>query len=216
MSKNIFTDSDKEAIKKAVAQLENASSGELVLYYAKDSDSYVASAWKFSGLIGVIYSLGIITLSYQWLLPPNFTPIIISTTILLAMVVTFIIAWFVPKVRISVTPATVIEHRVLTKARDIFLQEQVFNTLDRTGILIYISALERKVMVIGDKGINEKINQSDWENVVQLVINGIKSKQMTKGIIEAIEVCQKLLLDNGFNVRRDDVNELHDAIRIEE
>ena len=73
-----------------------------------------------------------------------------------------------------------------------------------------------RIMVIGDKVINEKINQSDWENVVQLVINGIKSKQMTKGIIEAIEVCQKLLLDNGFNVRRDDVNELHDAIRIEE
>jgi len=216
MSKNIFTDSDKEAIKAAVAQLEQESSGELVLYYAKNSDSYEAAAWKFSGLVGAIYAICIMALSYLWLLPPNFTPIVISSTILFSIIATFTIAWFFPKVRLSVTSTAIINRRILTKARDMFLQEQVFNTKDRTGILIYISALEHKVLVIGDNGINAKIEKSDWEHIVALVTSGIKNKEMTLGITSAIDACKKLLLDNGFIIKPGDTNELHDSIRVEE
>ena len=216
MSKTVFSIEEKKQISEAVASLEKESSGELVLYYAKSSDSYPEAAWKLTSIIGILFLSLTIFLSYNWLLPPYYTPLIVSLTVLLSMVITYFISLFIPIIRTAITNTSVIEHRVLTKARDMFLQEQVFNTVERTGILIYISALERKVVVLGDSGINQKINQSDWEQVVKHVIDGIKSKQMTKGIIEAVEICKMLLLDNGFTIKTGDTNELHNSIRVEE
>ncbi len=216
MSKNIFTSNDKEQIKEAVAALEKESSGELVLYYAKNSDEYINANWKFSGIIALIFSIIIIGLSYFWLLPAYFTPIVMGTTILSSMVFAYLVAFFFPFLRFAITSKAIITQRVLTKAKDIFLQEQVFNTVDRTGILIYISALEHQVVILGDSGINNKIEQGDWEQIVQLVVGGIKANQITTGIIDAIEACKLLLLDNGFVIKPGDTNELHNAIRIEE
>lgn len=52
--------------------------------------------------------------------------------------------------------------------------------------------------------------------MIKLVINGIKSKQMTDDIVNAVDACKKLLLDIGFTIKPGDTNELHAAIRIEE
>jgi uncharacterized membrane protein len=49
---------------------------------------------------------------------------------------------------------------------------------------------------------------------VKLLVDGIKSEQLTNGIVQAIKECEKLLLDNDFIVRIDDTNELPDDIRI--
>ena len=108
-----------------------------------------------------------------------------------------------------------IKNNVLTKARDAFLQEEVFNTKQRTGILIYISKFERLIEIIGDSGINAKIESNDWENIVDLVQKGIKNGNTANGLIQAINSCKILLLENGFKVRKDGANELSDKIRVE-
>lgn len=216
MAKQLFTKSEKDQITEAVAALEKESSGELVLYYAKNSDSYLGAAWKITGMIGIAFSLVAVAFAYLWLLPDLFTPIVLAALIALIMIATYLMARFMPLLRMAITNDAIVDHRVLTKARDMFLQEQVFNTVDRTGILIYISALERKVVVLGDSGINAKITQDDWTQVVELVVAGIKQKQMTNGIIKAVEACKTLLLENGFNIKPNDTNELPNAIRIEE
>ena len=216
MAKQIFTTDQKQRITDAVAALEKESSGELVLYYAKNSDSYREAAWKLTAIMGITSVLATALAAYFWILPALFTPIMLSVVIASIMLATYAIAALLPVLRVAITNDAIIEHRVLTKARDMFLQEQVFDTVDRTGILIFISALERKVVVLGDSGINQKITQDDWENVVRLVIKGIKQKQMTDGIIKAVDACKELLLGNGFTVKPNDTNELPDAIRIEE
>ena len=50
---------------------------------------------------------------------------------------------------------------VKTKIRDIayrvfFLEEEVFNTKQRTGMLLFMSFFEREAVVLGDVGINKK------------------------------------------------------------
>ena len=94
------------------------------------------------------------------------------------------------------------------------LNEEVFKTIDRTGILIFISAEEHKVVVLADSGINAKVQHSDWDHIVELIVDGIKTEQLTEGIVNGINECKKLLLHHGFVVREDDTNELSDDIRI--
>lgn len=216
MKKFTFSQEDKDKIKEAVASLENATSGELVLYFARKSDSYPGAGWKFSAMIGISVAFIIGLLSYLWMLPAWLTPLVISITIFCLMVLAYILAIFIPNLRLSLSSSHVVSHRVLTKARDIFLQEEIFKTNNRIGILIYISELEEKVFVLGDSGINSKITKEDWKHIVDTIVLGIKHKQTAQGIVNAVAICQDLLLKHGFNNVEKSNNELSDEIRIEE
>ena len=216
MSTFTFSDSDKNEIKQAVKDLENESSGELVLYFAKSSHSYQGASWKLAGISGGITLVIIMSLSYLWLLTPFFTPIVISAIVLIMMAVGLGLAALSPKIRLSLVAGKIVENGVITKARDIFLQEEVFNTIDRSGILIFISELEHEVVVLGDSGINSKIPDAAWQDIVNTIVRAIKKKEIVGGIVHAIEQCKDLLLEHDFHIREDDTNELSDDIRIEE
>ncbi len=211
-----FSEGDKTLVKEAVQYLERETAGEMVVYFARGSGDYLDSCWKLSVLFGVVYLTLIATLSWLWLLPGVIGILAICLAGICASVIGFAIPFVFRPLRVAFTPPLTIAHCVLTKARDIFLQEQVFDTTDRIGILIYISELEHQVEVLGDSGINAKIQQNDWNEVLDLVIQGIKAGHPAQGIANAIEKCKSLLLDNGFsNVVKPD-NELSDDMRIEE
>jgi putative membrane protein len=140
----------------------------------------------------------------------------ISVLIFSLMVLAVLLVALIPKLKLSMVANQTIAQRTLTKARDIFLEEEIFKTTDRIGILVYISELEHKVVVLGDSGINAKITNKDWTHIVDTIVLGIKHGHVATGIVNAIAICQELLLENGFtNVEKAD-NELSDDIRIEE
>ena len=216
MKQFTFKEEDKDKIKEAVASLEQATSGELVLYFARKSDNYPGAGWKFAGIIGGSTAFIIGLLSYLWMLPAWLTPMVISILILSLMVVAYLLAVFIPDLRISLSSAHIVVQRVLTKARDVFLEEEVFKTTDRIGILVFISELEQKVVVLGDSGINSKISKEDWTHIVDTIVLGIKHQQIAQGIVNAVSICQDLLLKHGFTNIEKAENELSDDIRIEE
>ena len=216
MKQFTFKEEDKDKIKGAVANLEQATAGELVLYFARKSDNYPGAGWKFAGIIGASTAFIIGLLSYLWMLPTWLTPIVISILILSLMAVSYFLAVFVPDLRISLSSAHIVAQRVLTKARDVFLEEEVFKTNDRIGILIYISELEQQVVVLGDSGVNSKISKEDWTHIVDTIVLGIKHQQIAQGIVNAVSICQDLLLKHGFTNIEKAENELSDDIRIEE
>ncbi|MFY0653000.1 MAG: TPM domain-containing protein [Cyclobacteriaceae bacterium] len=211
-----FTDEQKSNVEQAVKDLELESSGEIVVYFARKSDSYYQGTWKLTAILGMLGAVTMLCLSYVWMLPPTFSIMNIAMSIILIMIAGLGISYFFPTVRLAFVPLNVMDHRVVTKSRDIFLQEEIFNTIERTGILIYISELEKRVQIIGDKGISSVIVQEDWNKVLGLVTDGIKQGSPSEGLVAAIHECKNLLLDNGFIVREDDTNELSDEMIIEQ
>jgi len=213
--KFVFTDVQKESVEQAVKDLELESSGEIVVYFGRNSDAYQQGSWKLAATLGLLGLASIISLSYLWLLPATFSIMNTAMSIFLLMLSGLVISYFFPSVRLAFVPLNVMDHRVITRARDIFLQEEIFNTVERTGILIYISEMEKRVQVLGDQGISSVIEQSDWNKVLELVTDGIKKGNPAEGLVAAIHECKKLLLENGFIVRSDDTNELSDEMIIE-
>jgi putative membrane protein len=210
-----FTDKEKERIKTAVKSLEDESSGEIVPYFVSSSDSYDEAKWISALLItilGVIFTGG---LAYFWLLPSGTNTLIICTYLFFSAIFGFLAPMLFPSLGTLLISDAVQVKRIKQRAFQAFLSEEVFKTIDRTGILIFISADEQKVVVLADSGINEKVKDSDWDHIVHLVVTGIKNDQLTSGLVSAINECKKLLLDNGFIVRSDDTNELPDDIRFE-
>jgi putative membrane protein len=211
-----FNDEQKQNVEQAVKDLELESSGEIVVYFARKSDSYQQGSWKLSVILGLLGLIAVISLSYLWMLPSAFSVMNIAMFVLILIILGPAITYFFPSVRLAFVPLNVMDHRVVTKARDVFLQEEIFNTIDRTGILIYVSELEKRVQVLGDKGISSVIQQDDWNKVLSMFTDGIKQGNPANGLVNAINECKHLLLANGFVVREDDTNELSDTMIIEE
>jgi len=209
-----FTAVDKKKIADAVHKVELETSGEIVPYFVSKSDRYLEVSLFFSCFLGLFTSFVIGVMSFFWLLPKDFS--VIETVVLIAvvMVLGFSVTEIFPgfkRILISQNKRT---SQVLIKAKNAFLEEEVFHTKDRTGILLFISEFEHQALVLGDQGINEKVKPEEWKEVVDLMIKGIQQKKITEGIISAIEECKTLLLREDLHIKPNDTNELSNEIRI--
>lgn len=204
---------NKEEIQNAVSDLEANTAGELVVYLAKKSDNYALVKWGI-GFWFLVSSILTIVMIYTLHLDVGFYERV--GLILFCGVLGVGLPALFPRLNVLFLSEGYLAGEVYKKASTVFLEEQVFDTDDRIGILIYISQLEQRVTVLSDKGINGVVEQKDWDHVVASIVDGIKSKQNTNGILKGIAECKDLLLKHGFTNRVKPSNELSNHVRIEE
>ncbi|MEP5610650.1 MAG: hypothetical protein ABJP45_00300 [Cyclobacteriaceae bacterium] len=214
--KYTFTETEREQVEQAVKDLETVSCGEIVPYFVRSSDDYVEASWYVSTLLSAFTLVLIGVLSYTWMLPFQITPLEVALIAFVVIVVGFLFPLVFPVTRRWIVPRERQEQRVHQRARQAFLDEKVFETEERVGILIFVSRLEHMVFVLGDEGISKKVGKEDWQHVVDEVVVGVKANQIGDGLVKAIGLCKELLLKNGFVRKSTDTNELSDGLRIEE
>lgn len=105
------------------------------------------------------------------------------------------------------------EAQVWGRAKVEFYGEQVAHTRERTGVLILVSLMERKVVVLADESINAKVLQGTWQAVVNEILEGIKVQGLAQGLCAGIRRAGQILNEH-FPVRADDSNELKNYLRI--
>lgn len=96
---------------------------------------------------------------------------------------------------------------VHTLALASFTEQGLHHTKDHTGILILVSLLEHRVEVLADRGINLKVGQDTWGEIVHGITAGIKSGQACAAFCAAIERCGAIL-ETHFPRQNDDTDEL--------
>ena len=74
-------------------------------------------------------------------------------------------------------------------------------------MLLFVSVAERYVEIIADKGINDKVTQSAWDDIVVGFTKRVKAKEIPEGFLSAISACGKLLAES-FPRPEGDVDEL--------
>ena len=74
-----------------------------------------------------------------------------------------------------------------------------------------ISVFERRVWVLADRGINAKVAEGQWDEVVKMITDGIKQKRLADAICEAVEKIGALLRLH-FPIKPDDTDELKNLI----
>jgi uncharacterized membrane protein len=83
----------------------------------------------------------------------------------------------------------------------------------RNGVLICIASEDRQFVILGDKGIDEKVPAGFWDDVIAKLTIRFKAGEFTDGIVEAIEAAGEHL-GAYFPRSSDDVNELSDEIDV--
>ncbi len=98
------------------------------------------------------------------------------------------------------------------KAQGIFLKQQMHHTQHRNGVLFYISVWHRKLAIIGDKGIYEKVNKQFWDELVHHLISSLKeNKHKAETLCECISKVGQAL-STYFPASNENPNELSDEI----
>ncbi len=213
-TKSMFTEGEMDRIAQAVRQAEANTSGEIVPYFIERSDRYEEAVWRGAGLTALLVLIVFASLRFftdLWI--PIDSVELALLTIAAGGLGTVLVATIAPLKRFF-AGQNLIDHRVALRAADAFIAEEVFKTRDRTGILIFLSLEEHKVLVVGDRGINEKVDRSEWEDVVARIVRGINSGRPADGLADAIIQCGVLLEKHGFKRRSDDVDELPNRLRV--
>ena len=219
---NLFTPAEKEKINQAVASAEKLTSGEIVPVVATASGRYdraedmggfllalaaLIASWVLGQRIvpvGGDWAQGLrLTLSLRWLL------LILVAGFMVGVALTSRVGWL----RRLLTPDTEMRQEVERTAWHAFGSFRVRRTAAGTGILLYVSLFERMVCVLGDDAIAARLEQKDWNEVRDMIVQGLRSGRGADAMSEAIARCGELLGRN-FPYRAGDVNEIGDELRI--
>jgi uncharacterized membrane protein len=101
------------------------------------------------------------------------------------------------------------------EARKAFERRGMTRTRDRNGVLFFVSVRDHKLAVIGDKGINDLVPPSFWNDVIKHVEPRLAEGRFGEGLAGGIEMVGGELA-RFFPHRVDDVNELPDGITRDE
>lgn len=204
---------DLEAIRAAVAEAEQKTSGEIVPYYVEESDAYPGALWKGTALgafAGAILAEGVYFLGDFW---GGLLPLWIALPAAAGGALGFLLTAYVPAVKRWMAGDALLDLRTRQRAEMAFLEQEVFRTRDRTGILLFLSLFEHRVIVLGDSGINQKVEPGQWDGIVRTVVDGIRDGRPGEALASGIRQCGELLERHGVAIRPDDRDELPNELR---
>jgi uncharacterized membrane protein len=113
------------------------------------------------------------------------------------------------EIRLHIEPGTSLNP--VERAKEVFEQLGMGNTELKNGVLFYLAIEDRKLAIIGDSGIHQKVGDNFWQEEKELMVNHFLKGDYTTGICKAIEqVGEKLKLH--FPFQQTDTNELSNDI----
>jgi putative membrane protein len=199
-----LTEAEQERLHQAVIAAESKTSGEIVPMVVTSSARYTEIE-----LCGVITGLFLgMLLGWLWHDPwesyrLNLWPVVGAT-------VGFLIAR-IPAVKRRLASKSRIAEAVNDRCMSAFTEHGLHYTRDHTGILILVSLLEHRVEVLADRGINEKVPPGTWNEIVEILTLGLKSRHAGDAFCKAVERCGDTLATH-FPRQADDRDELANTL----
>jgi putative membrane protein len=216
--KQKFSEEDLQRIKHAVKEAENTISGEIVPVFVERSGTYATATYKGSIILGMVFFASMILLDRYVITDASNTlyydPVFIFFVVVLGGVLGGLLTSIFEKLKRLLINQKQMDECTRQYAVNAFLEEEVFNTRHRTGIMIFISFFEHEVIVMADRGISKVVNQQEWDKIVKDLVSHIRNGKIVEGIEAGIKRCGEILLEKGFHKTADDINELRDDLRI--
>ena len=204
-AERFFTEEERERIKEATRDTESGTIGEIAVMVVDSSDQYaeaeVIGGIMLGGLVSLITTVLFFHSSVWSYIPMSFL-LFFPSLLLLRKVPSFKPA-FIGKKRM--------QEAVRQRAVRAFFEKGLYKTKDNTGVLFFLSLLERKVWVLADKGIHEKIEQKTLNRFAKTVSQVVKDGRSCDALCGAIKETG-LLLAGHFPIAPGDTNELSDDL----
>lgn len=146
-------------VESAVQSIESQTDAELVVVATPRSGHYRDIPLVVGG------GVGLAVLLLALFAPVEVHPLMVPVEVLLAGAAGWWLSgrnsWVIQRL----TPDARMRQQVETAARAAFVEEAVYGTRNRTGLLIYVSALEDRVIILPDSGLAARIPGGEWNAI---------------------------------------------------
>ena len=205
MAGRFLTDDGKQALTDVIRTIESRSSAEVVFAVRPSSGSYF-HADLLAAILGGLASLGFLLFS-----PWTFDLVWFVVDPVVAGALAGLVASRLPAVRKVLTRPSVRRRWVEQAARSTFVEKRVHQTRGRTGLLIYVSLLEREAAVVADLGVEAAVPSDRWAAAVERVVETVRRGGDALAMADATQDLDAIL---ALSLERaaDDVNELADEV----
>ncbi|MES1242534.1 MAG: hypothetical protein ABUT39_13050 [Acidobacteriota bacterium] len=205
MAKPFLTDEAKRALTDSVRDVEAVSSAELVVAVRARSGSYL-HADLTAGILAGLFTLAVLLFS-DW----EFGLVwFVIDPLLAGLLVGWISSW-APGLRRALTSAADRRQHAEAAARALFVEKRVHGTAGRTGMLLYVSLLEREALIVPDVGLEPLAATPAWKEAVAAIETAVRERE------DGVQVAQRIrslgsLLAPVLPRADDDVDELANEV----
>jgi putative membrane protein len=171
MAKPFLTQVSKTALSGAVRELESCCSAEVVIAVRARTGSYLHAALLFGTLVGLV------TLAVLLYVPRTFAPIWFLLDPLVIGLLAGLLGSRSARLGRVFTPWRSRRQWVEAAARSAFVERRVHSTTGRTGILLYVSVLEREAAFVVDVGVEALAATAGWTRAVGEIEQAVRNKE---------------------------------------
>jgi putative membrane protein len=203
VTRPLLTPEDHARLSGAIRSAEAKTSGEIYVVVAEYADSFRLVPVLWGALFALLLPwplLYMTTLSLVWILLLQAVAFVAVSAVL-----------SLPQLRYRVVPHAIAEDATRRAAELHFMAHGIHLTAERTGVLLYVSIMPRRIEVVADDGIHSRVDQATWESMVAQIASGARAGQLADGLIAAIHSTGEVLSQH-FPRRPDDRNEIPDRV----
>ena len=186
--------------------IEATSSAEVVVEIRSRSGSYSHANARF-GALGAFAVLLFILFS-----PWDFDPLWVPGLVLLAYSIAMFVSMKSDVVRRWMTSRRERDAKIRDHAAAAFVERGVANTEEETGVLVYLSLLERRIEIVADRRVLDAVPVLEWNQFLESA-RGKEGNEET--LTDVLRPLQQLLA-RCLPARDGDRNELSNDIRVQQ
>ena len=180
---------DQTRLANIIRDVEDDTSGEIVVVVAKQADTYRA--------IPILWAL-LAALALPWPLI-EFTDVSASRIFMaqlgMALVLSLILS--LPNLRFLLVPQSIKRAQAHEAAAREFFRRGLTRTRDKTGVLIYVALAEHHAEILADTGIADRVGLDVWAEIVTELTGAIKAGSMADGLAGAIRRAGVILAEHA-------------------
>ena len=196
---------EQETVRAAIRAAESQTVGEIVPVVLERSDGHPDAEW-LCALCTLLLGSALLERHLAWH-APHF--LLLEQLALGAL--GFLAARALPDLKRAFVPAARADEMAEEQALQEFQRLGLRETRARTGVLLFVSLFERRVVVLGDAGIHAKVGDAHWEKTKSAVLAGIARGSLRDGLVDGIAACGAEL-SRHFPRSADDRNEIPDRL----
>ena len=198
-------DGQKARLVAEVVEVEKRTVGEIVPVVLERSDAHPQAAWM-AGTATLLAGVALLGGVLPW-----DQPLLLLACQAAIFAFGFLCAQLLPDFkRLFVT-----ERRATEMAQEQALQEfyalDLHETEAQTGVLLFVSLFERRVIILGDSGIDAKVNAEHWEAVDDAILAGVRRGDIATGLADGLRLSANVL-EEHFPWQEGDRNEVPDRV----
>ncbi|MHB9880475.1 TPM domain-containing protein [Pacificimonas sp. ICDLI1SI03] len=213
---------DHVRVSQAIGAAEQMTSGEIFCVFTEGADDHVVVPLGLAALSALLLPP---LLLWFGVLDPAWVDLGWSaggaagvretvTLMVAASAILFALTWLIVslgKIRYRLAPASLREFAVHRAAMEAFLSHGIHLTEGRTGVLIFLSRLDRHAEIIADEGIYTKVDETIWGDTVSAILSHARSGDIAGGFVAAVENAGNVMAEH-FPPGAEKPNELPDRL----